>query len=125
MPYKRKDSPIYWATYTDASGKRVRRSTGTAGIREAKWKLEAHQQRSRLPAGEDRGFSDPRPPPHLRGLAGQLGRTAPGSQGPLGACLDHHDREIRPFGPGQCSQRRRRSRPAVTIQSRGNKKGGR
>ncbi|MGY6215904.1 tyrosine-type recombinase/integrase [Methylolobus aquaticus] len=46
MPYKRKDSPIWWVSYTDASGRRLRRSTGTtdrkeaAGL-EAKWKLEA------------------------------------------------------------------------------------
>lgn len=50
MPYKRKDSPIYWASYTDPSGKRVRRSTGTADRKEAvaieaKWKLESHQER--------------------------------------------------------------------------------
>ena len=51
MPYKRNDSPIYWASYTDPSGKRVRRSTGTADRREAaaieaKWKLEAHEART-------------------------------------------------------------------------------
>ena len=50
MPYKRNDSPIYWASYTDASGRRVRRSTGTANAREAaaieaKWKLEAHEEK--------------------------------------------------------------------------------
>ena len=50
MPYKRKDSPIYWASYTDPAGKRVRRTTGTTDRREAeaieaKWKLEAHQER--------------------------------------------------------------------------------
>ncbi len=49
MPYRRKDSPVWWATYTDASGKRVRRSTGTenrkeAEALEAKWKLEAFRQ---------------------------------------------------------------------------------
>ena len=49
MPYKRNDSPIYWASYTDPSGKRVRRSTGTtdrkeAAAIEAKWKLEAFKQ---------------------------------------------------------------------------------
>jgi integrase len=51
MPYKRNDSPIYWASYTDPSGKRVRRSTGTADRKEAtaieaKWKLEAHEART-------------------------------------------------------------------------------
>jgi integrase len=50
MPYKREDSPIYWASYTDPSGKRVRRSTGTTKRKEAvaieaKWKLEAHEER--------------------------------------------------------------------------------
>ena len=50
MPYRREDSPVWWVSYTDASGKRVRRSTGTTDRREAdaleaKWKLEAHQLR--------------------------------------------------------------------------------
>lgn len=52
--FERPDSPYYWASFTDASGKRVRRSTGirksTEGRKEAeallaKWKLEAHQER--------------------------------------------------------------------------------
>jgi len=48
MVYRRKDSPVYWGSFTDASGKRVRRTTGTTERREAqaleaKWKLEAHQ----------------------------------------------------------------------------------
>lgn len=48
MPYKRDDSPIWWVSYTDASGRRIRRSTGTtdrkeAAALEAKWKLEAHR----------------------------------------------------------------------------------
>lgn len=43
---KRKGSPYWWASYTDASGKRTRRSTGTTDRKEAeallaKWKLEA------------------------------------------------------------------------------------
>ncbi|MEO5344103.1 MAG: site-specific integrase [Gammaproteobacteria bacterium SHHR-1] len=47
MPYKRKDSPIWWVSYIDQSGKRVRCSTGTtdrkeAEALEAKWKLEAY-----------------------------------------------------------------------------------
>jgi len=46
MPYKRKVSPIWWVSYTDANGKRVRRSTETTDRKEAealkaKWKLEA------------------------------------------------------------------------------------
>lgn len=50
MPYKRSDSPIWWASYNDTSGRRVRRSTGTedrkeAVALEAKWKLEAHRQK--------------------------------------------------------------------------------
>lgn len=50
MPYKRKDSPIWWASYTDASGKRVRCSTGTSDHREAcaleaKWKVESFRQK--------------------------------------------------------------------------------
>lgn len=48
MPYKRNDSPVWWASYTDQRGKRVRRSTGTtdrkeADAIEAKWKLEAYR----------------------------------------------------------------------------------
>ncbi|MCL1826326.1 MAG: site-specific integrase [Betaproteobacteria bacterium] len=48
MVYRRKDSPVYWGSFTDASGERVRRTTGTTSRREAealeaKWKLEAHQ----------------------------------------------------------------------------------
>ena len=50
MPTKRKDSPIYRVSYTDASGTRVRRSTGTTNYKEAKeleakWRLEARQER--------------------------------------------------------------------------------
>lgn len=50
MPYRRKDSPIWWVSITDASGNRVRRSTGTedrkeAEALEAKWKLEAHNMK--------------------------------------------------------------------------------
>jgi integrase len=49
MPYRRKDSLIWWVSYTDPSCQRIRRSTGTtdkteAKALEAKWKLEAHQQ---------------------------------------------------------------------------------
>jgi integrase len=50
MPYQRKDSPIWWVSITNASGNRVRRSTGTedrkeAEALEAKWKLEAHHMK--------------------------------------------------------------------------------
>lgn len=50
MPKKRKGSPYWCADYTDATGKRVRCSTGTTDKREAealeaKWKLEAHQRK--------------------------------------------------------------------------------
>ncbi len=46
MPYKRKDGAVWWVSFTDPSGKRIRRSTGTnnrkeAEALEAKWKLEA------------------------------------------------------------------------------------
>ncbi len=48
--FRRKDSPYWWASYTEASGQRARRSTGTADRREAeallsKWRLEAHNSR--------------------------------------------------------------------------------
>jgi integrase len=50
MPYRRKDSAIWWVSYTDASGKRVRRPTGSTDRKEAellaaKWRLEGHQER--------------------------------------------------------------------------------
>lgn len=46
MPYRRKDSAVWWASYADPSGQRVRRATGTtdrkeAEALEAKWKLES------------------------------------------------------------------------------------
>ena len=46
--YRRQDSPYWWASLTDASGKRTRRSTGTADRKEAeallaKWRLEVHR----------------------------------------------------------------------------------
>lgn len=45
--YKRKDSRYWWASFTDAGGRRTRQSTGTSDRREAeallsKWRLEAH-----------------------------------------------------------------------------------
>lgn len=48
MPYRRKDSPVWWASYSGPGGKRVRRSTETTNRREAealeaKWKTEAFQ----------------------------------------------------------------------------------
>ena len=48
MPYRRKDSAVWWVSHTDRSGKRVRCATGTtdrkeAEALEAKWKLEEHQ----------------------------------------------------------------------------------
>jgi len=51
MPYRREDSPIWWVSYTDPGGKRVRRSTGTterkeAEALEAKWKLESYRARN-------------------------------------------------------------------------------
>ncbi len=46
--YKHKDSPYFWVSFTDASGRRTRKSSGTANRKEAeailaKWKLEAHR----------------------------------------------------------------------------------
>lgn len=46
--YRRTDSPYWWASYTDASGRRTRQSTGTADRHEAeailsKWRLDAHR----------------------------------------------------------------------------------
>ena len=52
--YERSDSPCYWASFTDANGKRVRRSTGVRKSQEgrkeaeallAKWRLEAYRAR--------------------------------------------------------------------------------
>lgn len=48
MPYKRKDSPIWWVSFTEPRGERVRKSTGTtdrkeAEALEAKWRLEAYK----------------------------------------------------------------------------------
>jgi len=50
MPYKRKDSPVWWASYVDHRGKRIRCSTGTTNRKEAealeaKWKLEAYRMK--------------------------------------------------------------------------------
>jgi len=50
MPYRRKDSPVWWASYTDHRGKRVRRSTETTNQKEAKaleakWKLDSFRTR--------------------------------------------------------------------------------
>ena len=49
MPYKRKDSAVWWASFTGPSGTRVRRPTGTtdrkeADALEAKWKVETFKQ---------------------------------------------------------------------------------
>lgn len=48
--YRRDDSRYWWASYTDADGKRTRRSTGTKKRKEAeailaKWKLETFQDK--------------------------------------------------------------------------------
>ena len=50
MPYRRKDSPVWWVSITGPDGKRIRRSTGTTDRREAealeaKWKLDAYRAR--------------------------------------------------------------------------------
>ena len=49
MAYKRKDSEYWWVSLRDASGKRVRRSTGTTDKKEAealegKWKSELYKK---------------------------------------------------------------------------------
>lgn len=49
MPYRRKDSPVWWISYADASGQRFRESSGSTNRKEAaalegKRKLEAHRQ---------------------------------------------------------------------------------
>ena len=49
MPYKRKHSRFWWIDFTDASGQRVRRSTGTtdrkeAKALEAKWRLSTFKE---------------------------------------------------------------------------------
>ncbi len=48
--YKRERSPYWWASYTDASGKRIRRSTGARTKGEAqqildKWRTEVREQK--------------------------------------------------------------------------------
>jgi integrase len=48
MPHKRKDSQVWWASFTDQNGKRIRQSTGTTDYKEAqaleaKWRLEAYR----------------------------------------------------------------------------------
>ena len=35
VPYRRKDSPVWWVSITGPDGKRARRSTGTTDRREA------------------------------------------------------------------------------------------
>ncbi len=50
MPYRRKDSPDWWVSYTDKRGQRIRRATGTedrkeAEALEAKWKLAAYREK--------------------------------------------------------------------------------
>jgi integrase len=62
MPYRRKDSLVWWASYTNTSGKRIRQSTGTmdrkeAAALEAKWKLEAFQEQ-KWDKGPDRTFDE-------------------------------------------------------------------
>jgi len=48
--YSRTDSPYWWASYVDASGKRTRRSTGTGNKQEAeailaKWRVQTREQK--------------------------------------------------------------------------------
>lgn len=51
MPHKRKDSPYWWISYTNAGGQRTRESSGTEDYKEAvalesRKKYEAHQQQA-------------------------------------------------------------------------------
>lgn len=78
MPYKRGGSPYYWASFIDAGGERVRRSTGTADLEaakavEAKWRAQAYRQQhwDEKPA---RSFDDVMLE-YLRGSAGLRGLT--------------------------------------------------
>jgi len=62
MPYKPKDRAVWWASYTDPSGQRVRRSTGTTDRKDAealehKWKLEAYFQKQ-WDSPPERSFED-------------------------------------------------------------------
>jgi integrase len=62
MPYRRKDSPIWWASFTDEGGRRVRQSTGTTNKKEAttietKWKLDVFQ-RAKWGKNPDRSFDE-------------------------------------------------------------------
>ncbi len=50
MPYKRKDSPQWWVSVTDTSGKRVRRSSGTTDRKEAQ-AFEAKWRAGYIPEG--------------------------------------------------------------------------
>lgn len=48
--YHRPDSPVWWASYTDARGRRTRRATGTRDRAEAqailaRWRTQAHAER--------------------------------------------------------------------------------
>ncbi len=48
MPYRRQDSAVWWVSYRDPNGKRLRRSTDTtdrkeADALEAKWKIESYR----------------------------------------------------------------------------------
>ena len=52
MPYKRGDSPFYWISWTDASGKQLRKSAGTADKAEAtaleqKYRAESYAARKK------------------------------------------------------------------------------
>lgn len=51
MPYKRKDSPIWWISYQGPDGQRIRRSAGTADRKEAealeaRAKLDSHRTKT-------------------------------------------------------------------------------
>lgn len=52
MPHKRKDSPFWWISYTDASGRRVRESSGSVDRAEA----SALESRKRSQAWEEKSW---------------------------------------------------------------------
>ena len=60
--YRRPDSPFYWASFINASGKRTRQSTSTTNQKEAeqilaKWRVQAREQKH-WGAKPERKFED-------------------------------------------------------------------
>ena len=57
MPYKRGDSPFYWISWTDASGKQLRKSAGTADKAEATALEQKHRAESYVARKKTGGVS--------------------------------------------------------------------